>query len=109
MEEDEEEDVKEVLQYKLTTTRYQGMLDEEYNSEDLEIMKSNSQRSLYQLTLKKIATKRAIVTVISFLFFLIDSEVSWHNRDNYDSLRLFLNVMRAFNTALTILLIVWAF
>lgn len=38
----EEEKVKEVISYKLTTARYQGMLDEEYNSEDIDIMKSNS-------------------------------------------------------------------
>lgn len=46
-EDEVEEEVKEVIQYKLTTTRYQGMMDEEYNSEDLEIMKSNGKRSLY--------------------------------------------------------------
>jgi hypothetical protein len=42
------EEIEQVkfVDFKLTTARYQGMMDEEYNEEDIEIMKVNSERNL---------------------------------------------------------------
>ena len=46
--EEEPVEVKKVVKetYKLTTSRYQGMLEEEYNEDDLELIRINSERNL---------------------------------------------------------------
>eukprot|EP00347_Sterkiella_histriomuscorum_P019824 403340161 len=79
--------------YKLTTTRYQGMMNEEYNEDDLEIMKTNSERNLLNSKIKNVALKKGIFIGISTIFFIIDSEISWFFTDEYDSVRMIVNVI----------------
>ena len=66
------EEEKQMTVYKLTTTRYMGMLNEEYNEDDLEIMKINSERNLFKSKIKSIALKKAVFIGISTLLFIID-------------------------------------
>ncbi|CDW75096.1 UNKNOWN [Stylonychia lemnae] len=95
---DEEEIVRQTAtaHYKLTTTRYHGMMNEEYNEDDIEIMKANSERNLMNQKIKQTALKKGIFVLISTIIFIIDSEVSWTHTYNYEQVRLTTNVLRAF-------------